>query len=95
MHRPLHIDFGADSAGVGVSVGVCVTLENQGSPILTKFLWIYNYYITKNGLDIFKVTAEGKLKIHGGVRQHLLYLFTLLNRGAIMPTVSFPLAHEF
>ena len=79
-----HIAFGADPAGISVSIGLGVrfgihitfsclhNILGTSGWVLTKFLWIYNWDITKNWLDfgdldlIFKVTAVEKLKIHFG-----------------------------
>ena len=72
-----HIVFGADPVSVRVGIDVSYTrscLHNilwTSVWILTKFVWIYNWDITKNWFDfgdldlIFSVTAEEKLKIHG------------------------------
>ena len=48
-----HTDFGADPVGVGIGITLSC-LHNilwTSGWILTKFSWIYNWYITKNWLD--------------------------------------------
>ena len=70
--------FGVERIGGIVGIGMCITLSCLHNNlwtsdwILTKFLWIYNWDITKDWLDfddldlIFKDTVVEKLKIEGG-----------------------------